>query len=49
LVEVRAMIPTIAVGDVHDLFVRSLIAVIPAIDMETGAFGDSYGPTETFL
>ena len=35
LVEVRAMIPTLAVGDVHALFVRSLIAVIPAIDMET--------------
>ena len=29
------MIPTIAVGDVHDLCVRSLSAVIPAVDMET--------------
>src|SRR6478672_7038495 len=29
------MIPTIARGDVHDLFVRRLRAVIPAIDMET--------------
>src|SRR5262245_49506907 len=29
------MIPTIAVGDVYHLFVRSLLAVIPAIDMET--------------
>ena len=29
------MIPTIALGDVHDLFVRRLSAVIPAIDMET--------------
>jgi hypothetical protein len=35
LVEVRAMIPTIAVGDVHDLFVRRLCAVIAAIDMKT--------------
>ena len=29
------MIPTIALGDVHNLFVRSLRAVIAAIDMET--------------
>src|SRR5215475_9406582 len=29
------MIPTIALGDVHDLFVRGLSAVIPTIDMET--------------
>ena len=29
------MIPTIALGDVHDVFVRRFIAVIPAIDMET--------------
>jgi len=35
LIEVRAMIPTIAVGDVHDLLVRGLSAVIAAIDMET--------------
>jgi hypothetical protein len=35
LVEVGAMIPTRAWRDVHDLFVRRLIAVIPAIDMET--------------
>ena len=35
LVEVRAMIPTIARGDVHDLFVRRPRAVIPAIDMKT--------------
>jgi hypothetical protein len=35
LVQIGAMIPTIAVGDVHDLVVRSLLAVIPAIDMET--------------
>src|SRR5262245_31672152 len=35
LVEVRAMVPTIAMGDVHDLFVRRLSAVIAAIDMKT--------------
>jgi hypothetical protein len=35
LVEVGTMIATIALGDVHDLFVWSLSAVIPAIDMET--------------
>src|SRR4029450_737573 len=35
LVEVRAMIPTITLGDVHDLFVRRLRAVIAAIDMKT--------------
>ena len=35
LVEVGAMIPAIAAGDVHDLFVWSLSAIIPAIDMET--------------
>jgi len=29
------MLPTIAWGDVHHLFVRGLMAVIPAIDMET--------------
>ena len=29
------MIPTLAWGDVHHLFVRGLMAVIPAIDMET--------------
>ena len=29
------MIPTRALGDVHDVFVRRLIAVIAAIDMET--------------
>src|SRR5215510_7018188 len=29
------MIPTIARGDVHDLFVRRLLAVITAIDMKT--------------
>ena len=29
------MIPTIAVGDVHDLVIGDLSAVIPAIDMET--------------
>src|SRR5438477_10116359 len=29
------MIPTIALGDVHDLFVRRLSAVITAIDMKT--------------
>jgi len=29
------MISTIAAGDVHDLFVRRLRAVIPAIDMKT--------------
>ena len=29
------MIPTIALGNVHDLFVGGLIAVIAAIDMET--------------
>jgi len=35
LVEVRAMVPTIALGDVHDLCVRRLRAVIAAIDMKT--------------
>jgi hypothetical protein len=35
LVEVRAMIPPLAVGDVHDLVVGGLSAVIPAINMET--------------
>ena len=35
LVEAQAMIPTIAVGDVHDLFVRRRCAVIAAIDMKT--------------
>src|SRR4029453_2266523 len=35
LVQVRAMIPTLAVGDVHDLFVRRLRAVRAAIDMKT--------------
>jgi hypothetical protein len=29
------MVPTLALGDVHDLFIRSLSAVIPAINMET--------------
>ena len=29
------MVPTIAMGDVHDLFVRRLRAIIPAIDMKT--------------
>ena len=29
------MIPTLALGDVHDLFVRRRRAVIPAIDMKT--------------
>ena len=40
LVEVRPMIPTIALGDVHDLFVRSLSAVITAIDMKARAYRD---------
>ena len=31
------MLSTIAVGNVHDLFVRSRIALITAIDMEAGA------------
>jgi hypothetical protein len=31
------MISTIAVGNVHDLFVRSLLAIIPTINMEAGA------------
>ena len=35
LVEVGAMVPTIAWSDVHDLFVRRLIAVRAAIDMAT--------------
>ena len=35
LVEVRAMLPTLARGDVHNLFVRRLRAVLPAIDMKT--------------
>ena len=35
LVEVRAMISTLARGDVYDLFVRRLRAVLPAIDMKT--------------
>ena len=37
LVQVRPMIPTIAVGNVHDLVVGGLIAVITAINMEAGA------------
>ena len=36
LVQVGAMIPTITVGDVHDLFGGGLLAVIAAIDMEAG-------------
>ena len=35
LVEVGAMIPARAAGEAHDLCVRSLSAVIPAIDMDT--------------
>ena len=35
LVEVRALSPTRALGAVHDLCVRSLRAVLPAIDMNT--------------
>ena len=35
LVEVRAMLPTLALGDGHNLFVRRRSAVIPAIDMKT--------------
>jgi len=37
LVEVRALIPTVAAGDVHDVLLRRLVTVIPAIDMEAGA------------
>jgi hypothetical protein len=36
LVQVRAMIPAIALSDVDDLLVGRLRAVITAIDMETG-------------
>src|SRR5262245_35964336 len=35
LVAVRAMVPTIARGDVPDLFVRRLRALRPALDMNT--------------
>ena len=31
------MIPTVAVGDVHDLLIRLLVTVVAAIDMETRA------------
>src|SRR6266496_4042968 len=34
LVEVRAMIATIALGDVHNLFCGLLVAVIATIDMK---------------
>lgn len=36
LVEVRAMIPTLAVGDMHDAVVGRLCTVIAAIDVKTG-------------
>jgi hypothetical protein len=34
LVKVRAMIPPVALGDVHDSFSRGLVAVIAPIDMK---------------
>ena len=37
LVEVRALIPTVAAGDVKNVFLRLLVTVITAIDMEAGA------------
>ena len=37
LVEIRAMISAIALGDVHDVLRGLIVAVIATIDMETGA------------
>jgi hypothetical protein len=37
LVEVWPMIVPVAPGDVNDLFVRGIIAVVAPIDMKTGA------------
>jgi len=37
LVEIRALIPPVAAGDVKDVLLRLLITVIAAIDMEAGA------------
>jgi hypothetical protein len=45
LVEVRALIPTVAAGDVNDVLLRLLVTVIPAINMEAGALemGERWG------
>jgi hypothetical protein len=45
LVEVRALIPTVAAGDVNDVLLRLLGTVITAIDMEAGAIemGERWG------
>jgi hypothetical protein len=37
LVEVRALIPPVATGDVKNVFLRLLVPVITAIDMAAGA------------
>jgi hypothetical protein len=37
VVEVGTMVPTLPLGDVHDVVVRGRSAVLPAIDMETWA------------
>jgi hypothetical protein len=36
-VQIGPMLPTIASGDVHDLFVGDRVAMIAAIHLETGA------------
>jgi hypothetical protein len=46
LVEVRAMIPAVALGDVDDLLVGRRRAVIPAINMETGTIEMGKGRSE---
>ena len=37
LVEIRPMIPAVPLGDVHDLFLGLLVAVVAAIDMKARA------------
>ena len=46
LVEIRAMVPAVALGDVDDLLVGRLRAVITAIDMETGTIEMGKGRRE---
>jgi hypothetical protein len=43
--EVRALVPTVAAGDVNDVLLRLLVTVIPAIDMDAGAIemGERWG------
>jgi hypothetical protein len=43
LVEIRAMVSTVALRDVDDLLVGRLRAVITAIDMETGTIETGKG------